>query len=199
MISRNTNVENASAVFAPKAKVNALQTQVDALPNSGLTLIKTQTLSSAVVYIDITNCFDANHTNYRVVISNLTAGSAQFIYFKLLNGSTPSNSSYNYQYFTAQGSVMNAGQSASASYGIIAVAGVTKNSAITDIMNPYSTEYTTTIMNANYDGNTNQGLIYQVNTTHTVSSSYNGLRIGSQAGNSISGATIRIYGYRDSI
>jgi hypothetical protein len=170
------------------------------LTNGGLTFIKGVSQTSAVASINITSCFSATWDAYRIVLSSVTLttnANSTYIYCKLLSGTTPSNSAYNYgipRVDMAAGTVSSV-YIQGGTAGIIVGSGNASDStsAIFDVANPFAARYT------NFHGlsitNTTGGYSGAGSGAHGVLASYDGIQISASAGN-ISNAAIIVYGYR---
>lgn len=168
------------------------------LANSGLVYIKEVALTGTAV--NITSCFSATYDNYRIVIGNLTnSGGGVYLNYQLLSGTTPAaTASYNNVriYCSLPTTVLCLAANGTTAGNFIPF-GTNKNSQSIDICNPFLAISTTSSATGNYDNGTSQGVPESAGSTHTVGSSYDGIRLISGANNFSSGKAI-VYGYRQS-
>lgn len=170
------------------------------LANSGLVFVKGVSQVGSVASINVTSCFSATYDAYRVVLSSVTLtsnGNGTFIYCKMLSGTTPANSNYNYgipRVDMASGAISSIVQQGGTS-GIVVGTGNASDStsASFDIVNPFAARFT------NFNGlaqtNSTGGYCGAGAGVHGTSSSYDGIQLIASTGN-ISNAAIIVYGYR---
>jgi hypothetical protein len=168
------------------------------LANSGLVYITSVSLAGATAAspVAITSCFSSTYTNYRIVVSNFINSSAAFLQFQLLSGTTPANAAntYKVQRLLANGATVS-GISASQTFGNFPPGDTTGSASSADIYNPNQAVFTNFVGTGNYNANTGAPIVDLDNTTHNVSTAYDGIRLFPESG-TISTATAFIYGYR---
>lgn len=169
----------------------------DALPASdmnaiGLWLVKTQTIGTGVSSITVNNAFSSDFQSYRIFIENeSTNGSASHLF--QLSGITTSS-------YYSGGSYGNWGVAAQTGFGNAVttswvlsanVAANTGTSIIMDVINP-------NVARRKYAFNTAQASNGHLTFNHlsTSTSTATGFVI-SKAGDTMTGGTIRVYGYRN--
>lgn len=157
----------------------------------GLWLVKTQTIGTAVSSVAVTGAFSSDYDNYLITIAGGThsTGSAGFY---LQMGATTTGYYYSFSY-TAYNTTPSAAAGANvAKWDYVGSCNSNGLQALIDINSPFLTKptsYRSTVVNhTNYAGNC-VGLLN--NTT-----SYTGFTLSLTAG-TITGGTIRIYGYRN--
>lgn len=161
---------------------------------SGLTLIKTQTIGSAVSSVTVTDAFSATYDNYLITVTG-GSGSVAGGSCNLTLGSTTSGYYFAgfYQFYTAAtltGVNLNNGSYFQASYF-----SPNTHSGYMVLENPYAAK--TTVYRSNY--------IAADSTTYRAESagflnnttSYTAFTLSSTAG-TMTGGTIRVYGYQNS-
>ena len=170
------------------------------IPNSpaqnpqGLELIATQTIGSGVTNVTVSNCFSSTYDNYRVILNSTgsSAGSVGirvgssvteyygFLFYGEWTAITPSSQhSNNLALHRYIGGCSGASQSVHASC---------------DILSPFKAEYTR-FSNGTYLDTTSIGTSQGI---HKVASSYSSCELLFQGGGTMTGGTIRVYGYRNS-
>ena len=155
----------------------------------GLTLIKTQTIGSAVSTVTVTNAFSATYDNYKILVNGGSASAST--YLKMTLGAASTNYYWG-SLFRSYGGTSGGDQLANGAFWL---AGSAKSDGLKlnmDVQNPFATA--TTGFQAIYEGiatngelNVNAG--YLNNTT-----SYTDFTLAPNAG-TITGGTIRVYGY----
>ena len=163
---------------------------------SGLVLVKTQTIGSAVSSVAVTDAFSSTYNNYKIIVSG-GVGSANTFFNMILTGST---ASYNNKFIygtPGDSSVTGLGNSAGAAWQYVGSNSTSGQTMNMDIYGPFLAAYTTFTANvaeAHYNSasayGTNQGI-------HGVATSYTGFTLTPQSG-TITGGTIRVYGYANS-
>jgi len=160
----------------------------------GLWLIRSQTVGSGVGSVTLSNVFSADYDNYRIIYSGGTLSTADTLPIQLQNSGGTSTT----QYYTAySGLVWTSG--AAATYRdnngpswFVGGGGDTGYVNIcVDILQPFGTRFTT--INGTYIGTDNAGAFAGI---HRVSASYTNLVID-PATATMTGGTIRVYGYRN--
>lgn len=158
----------------------------------GLTLIKTQTIGSAVSSVTVTNAFSATYDNYRIQINGGAGSAIGDIRFTL--GATATGYYFAGRYNDYAGS---AGQTTGANlaYGRMGVMSTLGISACADFFNPFLTDETG--WNGWWfdyltNGSQNAASGFLNNTT-----SYTDITFTPSSG-TLTGGTIRVYGYQNS-
>lgn len=190
-------VTNTAQTLAQYQSANLVRTGSDAwtvLPESGgasgLTLVKTQVIGSAVSSVAVTGAFSATYDAYRVIVAGGVASSEQNIVISL-TGSAAS-------YYNAGIDVTYAGVSSIAANNNGAnfqVAGRASTNYIQvdfDLIAPALAQYTR--FSSRFISNL--AAISQLGV-HQVATAYTGFTITPNAG-TLTGGTIRVYGYQNS-
>lgn len=156
----------------------------------GLWLVKSQTVGSAVSSQQVTGAFNADFTNYRIVVSNVDFSVADNAIAFTLGSSTATYYSAS-RYFSLAGGTIEVNRNNAASAFLLASATNNDNNFSFDVFQPYATQYTS------WSGS---GFTYIYNTSfgglHAVASSHTSFTIATTAG-TMTGGTIKVYGYRD--
>jgi hypothetical protein len=164
---------------------------------NGLVFIKKQS-GTAVSSIDIDNCFSNKYTQYRVIIDVISSVANISVNAQYRSGGTTTTSGYSYQYMIGSTTVTIAARGTSQSSAIYI--GGTKSTdmsevVLTEIRNPFQTQYTTAI--SYFAQESNGGINSDVFSNSTsATTSFDGIRILPSSGN-ITG-TVYIYGYVNS-
>jgi hypothetical protein len=166
-----------------------LGTALNAKANSGLVLIKRQTVGTAVSSVTVTGAFNSTYENYRVVIGGVDASSA--VNFRFQFGST-ANEHYGSMYFDAyDAAATGTDRSVNAANVIIGIAGTGDDTSCSfDVFSPNLAKRSTIAGNFNsfrfsgwYGG--------AVNT----STQYTAFNILVGGGATLTGGTISVYAY----
>lgn len=185
------------AVEALQAKVgvdsSAVTTSLDyKVANQGLTLVKTQTVGSAVSSVTVTNAFSSTFDNYRIVMSGGTQSQSEDLKLKLGSSAT------GYYGFLVYGSsssttVNGANRNNTAQFDWVGggIAGQASH-VFVEVLSPFASTYTK-LRNAGYQNGSNYGTMQG---EHRVASSYSSFTILTAIG-TITGGTIRVYGYNN--
>lgn len=162
------------------------------LTNSGLVYVKSQTVGNNVASVEVTGAFSSTYDNYRIIMTGGTQNANNAVYLRL--GSSVSDY-YGTLIFSAvggasvlQASDNNSGQMNWVGGGI----GGQYCHASCDVFAPFLAQYTK-VRNGQYQNNNNYGT---QNGEHRVATSYTSFTLGLDSGNTISGGTITVYGYR---
>jgi len=160
----------------------------------GLWLVKTQTVGTGVSSIVVSSAFSTDYDSYRIIIRGVDCSVADNSYFLTLSGSTGSTYSSILNWLDyATGAFSGTRLNSSNSGFLLALSGAeNETNIVIDIHNPFRTLRTTyTAQSANSAYNTFSG----GRDSNTASST--GFTIVAPAGQSFTGGTIRVYGYRN--
>jgi hypothetical protein len=164
----------------------------------GLWLVKTQTVGTGVSSVTVNNAFSADYDNYKIIWSGGQSSAAAEIYMQLTTGGTASTASYY-------------GALAWVSLTTAAVSGASDNNAArwswagagagandgaaslnVDLLGPYLAKRTRL-----HNAQVVYATVYGTYTgLHDLGNSYDGFKLTPYSG-TISGGTIRVYGYRN--
>lgn len=164
----------------------------------GLELVKTQTVGSAVSSVTVNNCFSSSYDAYRLVISSVNCSTSNTaMYLQMTASGTASTASYNFgipRVDIANGAVA-ATYSQSGTQMWVSITS-SSTSASMDILDPYAAAYTKFPNLARYE--LSSGYFGAGAGQHEVATSYDGIKVYPSSG-TMTGGTIRVYGYRNSI
>jgi hypothetical protein len=161
---------------------------------SGLTLVKTQTIGSAVSTVNVTDAFSATYDNYKIIVSGGVGSTDTQLALKL--GATTTGY-YSFQIYGQYNAATVTGQAFSNTANFPG-SGVTSTASITgefNLQNPNAaknTHYSSGWAQSNTLGNTLNIQGYLANTTQ-----YTDFTLTPAAG-TLTGGTIRVYGYQNS-
>jgi hypothetical protein len=166
----------------------------DADTPPGLELVKSQTIGSAVSTETVSNCFSSGYDSYRIVVTASSAsGDGNNVYYKQ-NGSTGSTYNANGFFMGIGSSTVSGFNNNASSAGIhIALTGTTFWSSSFDVHNPFATARTTVVAQGAGSGYFTTTGGYDSNAASST-----GFTFTLSAG-TITGGTIRVYGYRNAI
>jgi hypothetical protein len=156
----------------------------------GLTLLKKQTIGTAVNSVTVTDAFSSSYENYKIIISGGTCFSAnQVINFRL--GSTTSNYAYSLIFSEYNNSVGSLGSSSATSF-VFAGSGTTDRLFMDlDVNSPFLAKNTQ--LRATWSSPSENG---QCSGRLADSSSYSSFTILTAGANTMTGGNIYVYGYR---
>lgn len=180
-VANTYTIAQADAAFAPAAA-------------GGLVLIKSQTIGSAVSTVSVTDAFNSNYENYKIVISGGVSSAANGVHMQMTGTST---GYYMFEIYGGYGSASVAGYASANGTQWYDVAQCTTdsiNSSI-ELFSPQAAKPTSFNSRSSQTRTTgtvvwNQG--YLANSTQ-----YTGFTIYPQSG-TFTGGTIRVYGYKNS-
>ena len=158
----------------------------------GLWLVKTQTIGTAVSSVTVTGAFSADYDNYKVLISGGAGSTGGAISLQLGSTTTGYYRSINSVLWNGTHSV--SAQSNAASFGVAAWMETNHIVMNFDIINPFATKNTIVIGGVPQANAGGAGLFYMGYLAD--STSYTAFTISSGA-NTMTGGTIRVYGYRN--
>jgi len=179
------------------AAIEALGDAIDATVfglGSGLTLIKTQTIGTAVTSVNVTSAFSATYDNYRIFVSGGTASASTDISLKLGASATGyylGRTAIVYSNTTSSNSSAN---NASAWDGIGRGATSGLNIGV-DLLSPFLAK--TTVIQGHTVNQDVNGAAGASAGWHNSSVSYSDFTIAT-GGTTLTGGTIRVYGYQNS-
>ena len=156
----------------------------------GLWLVKTQTIGSAVSTVAVTNAFSSDYDNYLITINGGAMSSAADITLQL--GSTTTNYYSGVLYANWANTPLAAAASAQSNFGRAGSGTTTSLMMFCYVTSPFLSENTqmfSTIASSTFAG---YGMGFLDNTT-----SYTGFTIGQSGAATMTGGTIRVYGYRN--
>ncbi len=160
------------------------------LANAGLDYIKTVTIGTGVTSITVSDAFSSTWDNYRVVIANADASSADGNYY--IRFETAPLSTYNWgTTYISYGGTAGNGNQANSNGGIIA--GVTSSdndtSSVMDIYGPNKAQFThVTTQTSSTSYQLVGGGVMKTATAYTA--------FYILSANALTGGTITVYGYR---
>ena len=170
-------------VYSGSAWINAT--------SGGLTLIKTQTIGSAVGSVAVTDAFSATYDAYKITVTGGVGSDANNNFKMILTGSTTGY--YYSSIFTSYNATVSAGGGSNvAAWFLLGGIDLTALTLNIDLMNPFVAK-TTSFQSAMQ----RTGLAGPTNGVHTVASSFTGFTLSPEIG-TITGGTIRVYGYQNS-
>lgn len=147
--------------------------------------------------VTINSCFNATYENYLILLDHTTSGGGN-LNLQFTSAGTPNSTTGNYRFsgfYSVYTSATLNGSNSSTSWGqfIVGASGATNNSyAVIEIGGPFSSTRNTSLLvqdqRSDYGYEVRGGAL-------TVTTSYDGIKLFSDAGN-ISG-NCRIYGYRN--
>jgi hypothetical protein len=164
----------------------------------GMVLIKTQTIGTAVASVEVTDAFNSDFENYKIIISGGVASTAVDLAFTLGSSATGYYGGVMYHsYATAGPATVNAvglNNSTRFLYAGTGAAGAL-NSNI-DVYSPNVAKITA--ITVQYAVMNTSGSIVNANGFHNAATAYTAFTITAVTG-TMTGGTIRVYGYRNTI
>ena len=162
----------------------------------GLTLIKTQTIGTAVSSVTVSDAFSATYNHYKILVSGGVASSNT--YFRLALGAATTNY-YNKVIYgvVTNNTVSGIGYSSSPGWDLVGCTNLSGMLANIDLYSPFTTtttNFSAIISETTYDPTNAYGTVAGV---HNAATSFTGFTL-SPLGGTITGGTIRVYGYANS-
>ena len=165
---------------------------------NGLVFIKKQS-GTGVTSISIDNCFSSKYSHYKIIGDIETSGVLTDINAKLrVGGVDTSTNIYSYQYMLGSSTVVvgaRATSQASMFYLLGTRATGLREMSISEIRNPFQTEYTTSVSMFPQGSNGDLNCDFFVNST-TTTTSFDGF--STIAGTGTLTGTVYVYGYVNS-
>lgn len=161
-----------------------------AMDSIGLWLVSTTTIGTGVSSVTVTNAFSANYNNYRIVINGgvTSTGTNMTLQLTSITGSVYNTGGS----FVSFGSAVLTGFGPAAATSLIYGPGDTNvHSAVIDVINPF-VAVRKTIMSNGVSGGAQYAFSTYVNSTTSAT----GFTIAPASG-TLTGGTIRVYGYRN--
>jgi len=180
-------------------KVNSLNTSDDV---SGLILVSSTTIGTAVSSIVVTSCFSATYDVYKIFITPPTSVSAnQELRMRLRTGSSSaSGANYNYLGYNATTAALNHDTNSSQTSFIVSKTGTATPSYSgieLTLLQPFTasvTKFLTNFIGTDSSVATRRG--FNFGGFHDVATSYESLEFVTDTG-TITGGTIKVYGYNN--
>lgn len=159
----------------------------------GLWLVGKQTIGTGVTSVTVTSAFGSDFENYRIVISGMTCSVSDTTLFVRPGANTTAASYFSGGFFvlfngTGNGWLNNNGTTDGIAIGITST---TTQSVAFDILNPNQARWTRAM--GIWSGDLYVG---QYSGVHKVATAYTSFELRPASG-TLTGGTIRIYGYRD--
>ena len=158
----------------------------------GLWLVKTQTIGNGVSSVTVTNAFSTNYDNYRIIYSGFTA-SANASLTMQLNNSTGTTYQLSGIFLNFGNTTVNGyGPPAAVRWTDVAPASTNLGYMCMDLFGPFLSVAT----RCRTTGNSASGY-YDFGGCDTSTNSSTGFTLTHSTGGTLTGGTIRIYGYRN--
>jgi hypothetical protein len=157
-------------------------------PAAGLTLVKTQTIGSAVSSVTVSDAFSSTYENYRVTITGGTSSGNEFY---LTFGSASSNYKYTQLISGWSNTLLTFGNSSASNIQAFRASTGNQNTYM-DIMSPNLTKIT-----AVTGASPASGQFHQVYGVLDDTTAYTAFTLTTGSG-TFTGGTIRVYGYQNS-
>ena len=156
----------------------------------GLWLVKTQTIGNGVSSVAVTDAFSTDYDTYKIIVSGGVGSTIQNLALQL--GATTTGYYGGQMTVNASGVVAGAGMNNTASWTLAGISSTNSNYLNAELLNPFLTKPTTLSSSRNDDRTagsygTTAGFVDN-------STSYTGFTL--IVGGTMTGGTIRVYGYR---
>jgi hypothetical protein len=182
---------NGTTLVANSATATGLEWQAPA--GSGLTLVKSQTIGSAVSSVTVTDAFSATYTNYRIVVSADSQSADVTLELKLGSTTTGYYTLGFYQNFGT--ATVNGFQSSNSAFFYSVYGGTNGTSGVIEILKPQVAARTSfTSISASP---TTTGLASVYNGFLNDATQYTAFTLTPNSG-TITGGQVRVYGYQNS-
>jgi len=160
-----------------------------AMDSIGLWLVKTQTVGTAVSSVTVSDAFNADFIDYKIVYTGGTASTDGSIAFSFSGSPTGWRGNIIYANFLS-GTVQSIGENNTTTASYIGAAASGFPQVVADLQNPFLAQ--PSLISASYVDSGNAG---RSTYHHSASTSYTGFTLTKAAG-TISGGVIKVYGYR---
>ena len=157
--------------------------------NGTLAADGTVTIGNAVSSVTVSGAFSSLYDNYKIVIQGGSCSTSAYIALQL--GATTSNYRFDYIYGNLASTVAALGSTGASRFEYSGYAGIS-NMANIEVVGPFATAATMVFAPAGRTGN-NMGFMNGVQIDSTSFTSF----VVSPTSGTITGGTIRIYGYRN--
>lgn len=161
------------------------------LGNSGLELIKTQTVGTAVASVPVTDVFSATYDQYRIILSGGAASGNISLNLKLGAASNGHNTALYFSGWGSSGSPTLAGGTNAANFTTVGAGRTTGLYLSVEVLNPFPAA-PTTVFGLGESNNSTAALFNGLQTGNT---SFTGFTISTATG-TMTGGNIAVYGYR---
>jgi hypothetical protein len=170
---------------------DAIDATVFGLGASALTLVKTQTIGTAVSNVVVTNAFSAAYENYKIIVNGGVASTNCYISLQLGASTT---GYYSFMIFGQySGPTVTGSASSNGANFLYAGDGSTSGNYMNaDFLNPFLAKYTRFGNSMGYQSALGSGMSSGV---HQVATSYTDFTIAPSTG-TLTGGTIYVYGYK---
>jgi hypothetical protein len=185
---------NNTVLTADSSTATGLKWAAPAASASGLTLIKAQTVGSAVSSVEVTSAFSATYDNYLITYTG-GAGSADAMDLSMQFGATTTGYAYSGFYQSTTSSTLTGYATNSTSALGFSTMSTLGASAEAFVSNPFASSRTSVASRGTplISGDFRTDYAGRVENT----TSYTSFKINS-AGGTMTGGTIRVYGYQNS-
>jgi len=171
---------------------DAIDATVFGLPSGALTLVKTQTIGSAVTSVTVTGAFSTTYDAYKIVVSNGASNVSDGVAMLQLSPTT-TGYKWNMPYSSyGSGTVIAQGNNNDSHWRYVACFDTNGLRMNLDILNPFLNKQTSSsnMFAESAIAGTANGIL--TNTT-----SYTDFILSIQGGSTMTGGTIRVYGYQN--
>jgi hypothetical protein len=159
------------------------------VPMGGLTLVKAQTIGSAVTSITVNDAFSADYDNYKILISGGVGSTTGTLRLQLGASTTGYNYIRNMYAFAGGAQTLNTVQTGTI-FDFVGNSRVTGSQVNIDLLNPFIAMYTYI-----YASSIQTSTAGYVLGSHQVDSSFTSFTISHSLG-TMTGGTINVYGYK---
>jgi len=174
-----------------QSQISSLLDAKSPVSTTGLVLLASQTIGSAVSSVTVSNVFSSSYDNYRIVVANCTASGAGTQVNFSMNNSTGGTYNWAGNYITYASTTNNVIVGANNSVASICLSGVNNTNNFTmDVLSPFlttRTTWTTQYSNSGYRGSFggfDNNAVSQTGFTIVAT------------GITFTGGTIKVYGYK---
>jgi hypothetical protein len=158
----------------------------------GLELVKTQTIGTAVATVTVNDAFSATYDNYKIILSNGTSSAGANLQLRLAGITSTSYRGYGYYGDFGSGTINGFGPVAAGLWNDLIPTSTTLYSAQIEIMSPFLSQ-----RKFGYSIGVSTGSVEHITLTCSSTSSATGFEFIPASG-TLTGGTIRVYGYRNS-
>jgi hypothetical protein len=165
-----------------------------AMDSIGLWLVKTQTIGTAVSSVTVSDAFSADYANYLIKIDGGAASTGNGLELRLLPNTTANDFRYSYLYANLNNTASALSAIGATSLPYVAFSAGQGITAHIEIMSPNAAKGTQVTASG---GNSGLGQFFGRQTGVEISSNqFTGFSLTTTTG-TLTGGTIRVYGYRN--
>jgi hypothetical protein len=179
---------------AIEALGDAIDATVFGLGSAGMSLVKTQTIGTAVTSVTVTDAFSATYDSYKIIVSGGAANTATDINLQLGASTTGYYMGRIGVAYSGAGTSADNRNNAASWTGGVGRGATTGLNLVADLLSPFLAK--TTVIASHYINQDTAGVGGVYAGFHNVSTSYTDFTLAT-GGATLTGGTIKVYGYKN--